>query len=389
MSILNSKFLSHWVVKQYSKYNYFLLNYFIFGIGFGLNLVIGTFGETSESAHYFLLLSVALPFLGVLFYYTNYPSSSELKHNYFNYISALTKKNTFLSIIILFILVGIIVFLLKTELTIYDFWIIGNLILFEFFCQIDRLKLQFNKVFFFTANGIITKVFSILFLLIFQNVDLFFITIMLFNFIVAIKYLYRKRGLDFDSFGDHEIKVSGQLLVVGALNSFIYLLLNKYLLLVNSTDKNMIINNLLIRVVNLFSVGLKSFAERYTISSLNNKYYVQYLVILIFTFTYFYLEVFPGYVIGAVSFTTSMCKLDFVKNYLHKKPKYIFYSSLTWVATNVVAFFTLNNLYASIIIGYLASSLITMIISRINRDLGTKVIMLNIVSILILLLCIL
>ena len=376
-------------MKLYSKYSYYLLNYAVFGIGFILNLVIGTFGEVSDSAHYFQLLSVALPFLGVLFYYTNYPSSHELKHNYFGYLSAITEKRTFISISFLFALVGLVVFFLKPELAIYDLWIVSNLILFELFCQIDRLKLQFNKVSFFKAYGLIIKSLAILNLIVFRDLDIFFITIMCFNLIVILKYLLKKKDLEFDDFKGHEIKVSGQLLVVGALNSFSQLLLNKYLIAVKSTEVNVVINNLLIRFVSLFSIGLKSFAEKYTISSFQSRYYVQYVFIVLLTLTCFFLKDFPGYILGVASFTTAMCKLDFVKNFLHKKPEFILYSSLTWAATITIAYLEMDNLFASIIIGYFASSAFVLIVSLINRCFGIAVITLNMASTLILLLWIL
>ena len=374
------------MLKGLAQFRFYLINYFVFAIGFGFNLAIGLLLGASASANYFLLLSVALPFLGVLFYLTNYPSSDKIVHHYNSYISSIIYRKSYITII--YIVIGLVVFAIQPKLSLNDLWIVPNIVLFEFFCQIERLKLQYNDKNIFKSYALNLKICSVAVLLVFPMIKIYYIAILLYNGFAILAYLIAIKSSAFIDSKREKVEFSSELLIVGAINSFSMLLLNKYLMITNISEIKVVVNNLLIRFISVFSIGWKAYSEKYIISSYQTKYSVQYVFILIITLSYFIFDEYPGYIFGAVSFTTSVAKLDFVNNFLHKSPKYILFSSLFFVVSLCICYLLSDDLYMSIIIGYIINSFFIFVISFIKNIMGKMLIMFNIFSLIITLLCI-
>ena len=232
------------------------------------------------------------------------------------------------------------------------------------------------------------KICSVAVLLVFPMIKIYYIAILLYNGFAILAYLIAIKSSAFIDSKREKVEFSSELLIVGAINSFSMLLLNKYLMITNISEIKVVVNNLLIRFISVFSIGWKAYSEKYIISSYQTKYSVQYVFILIITLSYFIFDEYPGYIFGAVSFTTSVAKLDFVNNFLHKSPKYILFSSLFFVVSLCICYLLSDDLYMSIIIGYIINSFFIFIISFIKNIMGKMLIMFNIFSLIITLLCI-
>jgi hypothetical protein len=344
----------------FKKYRFLIINYCYSGMGFAFNLSVAYNLSSTDSAEYFLLSSISYPFIGMLFYFINFPKEDSLEHSYANHLSSVLSRNNLRIGLTLFILICILIYYLGFRITAQKQLIVSSLVIFEFFCQIDRLKLQYNND--FMTPGIYVKGTITIILFAFGSTIILYSLISVFATFAITFSLYKYKRTT-------PIEQPREFLIVGAINSLTALLLNKYLIETNASDRTVTINNLLLRVVNVISIGVKSINEKILLLQKNTYFKTQIFLVIILSLILFWVREYFGVVIGIIALNSSIAKIDFVRLYLHSRPKVILLASLVWITTFVGMYFIGIQISTSIIMSYFSNLLfVTLFLAQDSKD---------------------